>query len=199
VKIFAAFRNLTHRDRRTITIGSAVLLAAWLMLRVVPAAARRVAAAHSRAEAAALNLARAQETLALAPTARESLAVRGQQLVALARRLLAGASPAEASAELSSLVSGAAVLCHVRIVQQESGVDSSASIFTRVRMRVEAEGDATGIAGWLASLEEGAKLVRVRSLAITAPEPGAPPGQPERLRAQLVLDAWSSARQEARP
>jgi len=134
----------------------------------------------------------------MAPAARESLVVRGQQLVALAPRLLAGGSPAEAAAELSSLVSGAAALRHVRILQQESGAGSSASLFTRIRMRVEAEGDASGIASWLASLEEGAKLVRVRSLAITAPDPGAQPTQPERLRAHLVLDAWSSARQESR-
>jgi hypothetical protein len=107
--------------------------------------------------------------------------------------------PAEAAAEFSSLVGGAATLRHVRIISQESGTDSTASVFTRIRMRVEVEGDAAGLSGWLASLEEGSKLVRVRSLAVTAPDPTATANQPERLRAQLVLDAWSTARQESRP
>lgn len=61
-------------------------------------------------------------------------------------------------------------------------------------MRVEAQGDAAGLAGWLADLEEGQTLVRVRALTISASQPTAPPGHAEQLRAQLVLDAWSSPR-----
>ena len=44
-------------------------------------------------------------------------------------------------------------------------------LFTRIALRVSAEGDAEGVARWLADLEEGEKLIRVRALAISAPEP----------------------------
>jgi hypothetical protein len=184
--------RLSRRERRTIAIAAGLLLAAWLALRVAPWIGHRASLLHARSQLATLALARGRAALDAEPAARESLAARGRRLVALAPKLLAGGSTAEASAELSALVGGAATVHRVRIAQQDARADSVASIFTRVVLRVEAEGDAAGVAGWLADLEEGAKLIRVRSLAISASEPAAPPAQAERLRAEVVVEGWAS-------
>jgi hypothetical protein len=184
--------RLSPRDRRTLALGAAVMLAAWLALRVVPAAVRAERAASDRADLAATTLERARQALAAAPLVRESLAVRASRLVALAPRLVAGTTPAEAAAELSSLVSAVAARRRVRMVQQDARPDTTRSLFTRLSLQAEVEGDVAGITGWLADLEEGPTLVRIRSLTISASQPTAPSGQAEQLRARVVLEAWSS-------
>jgi hypothetical protein len=57
---------------------------------------------------------------------------------------------------------------------------------------MEVEGDITALAGWLAELEAGQKLIVVQELAISALEPAAPASRPERLRAELRLVAWNA-------
>ncbi|HEY2805462.1 MAG TPA: GspMb/PilO family protein [Gemmatimonadales bacterium] len=186
--------RISPRERRAIALGASLLLAAWVFFRIVPWSARQVAQLRARADLANGALVRARAAEAGEPTARESLAVRGRELVALAPKLLGGTTSAEAAAELSSLVGGTASLRHVRITQQDARSDSGASIFTRVSMRISADGDAGGIGGWLADLEEGPRLIEVRSLAISSPEPAAPGNQPERLHADVVIDGWASLR-----
>ena len=188
--------TVSARDRRTLAIGAGIMLCAWLALRVAPWTARGVTNLRVRSTLAVLTMERAREAVAEHPIVRESLAVRARRLVALAPRLLDGATPAEAGASLAALVGGAATMRQVRVVRQDARPDSSASVFDRVVLRIEAEGDAAGIAGWIADLEEGVKLLRVRSLAITAPEPAASAGQAERLRAELVVEAWAPGRRE---
>ena len=184
--------RLSPRERRTTGIAAGVLLTAWLVLRGGPWVTHRASALSARADLATLTLARGRSALDPEPAARESLASHARLLVALAPRLLAGGSTAEASAELSALVGGAATMHHVRVTQQDARPDSTASLFTRVALRMEAEGDAAGVAGWFAEVEEGDKLIRLRSLAINAPEPTAPPAQPERLRVTLEVEGWAS-------
>jgi len=189
---------MTSRDRRAIALGLALTGAAWLGLKGLPrlkAAANRVS---ERRAAAALALARARETLALEPLARESLGVRAARLVAWAPRLFSGTTPNEAAADLSSFATGTASLRRVRIIRQDARPDSSASVFTRLALRVEAEGDIEGITGWIAGLEESPRLIEVQALAITAPEPAAPTAQPERLHVELVLVGWGAIRHSQR-
>lgn len=188
------FGRLRARERRVIVSAGALLLSAWLVLRAVPWARHRASMLHARTELATGALSRARSTLGSAPAVRDSLAARSIRLVALAPRLLAAASTAEASAVLSALVGGAAALNRVRIIQQDARADSSASLFTRIAVRLDAEGDMAGVAGWLANLEEGEQLIRVRSLTISAPEPAAPPTQAERLRVVLVVEGWATER-----
>ena len=179
-------------------LGASILLAAWLVLRVAPWSVRRATVLHGRADLSALTLERAEAAIAAHPVVRDSLAARARRLVALAPRLLDGATPAEAGASLAALVTGAAATRQVRIVRQEVRPDSAASLFQRVVMRLEAEGDIAGIGGWLAELEEGTSLIRVRSLAVTALEPAAASSQTERLRADLVVEGWAMNRGESR-
>ncbi len=184
--------SLAPRERRVIIAGGSVVLAAVLALRIAPGVARAMELRRARAEQSVSALARAREALDEQPVARESLGVRAARLVSLAPRLFGGSTAAEAGAEVTSFTSGRAAMRGVRIVRQDVATDSTAAPFLMVRLRLEAEGDVTGIVQWLADLEEGDKLVAVDRLTISAAEPGATTAQPERLRAELSLVGWST-------
>ena len=190
----SAWQRLTASERRAITRSAALVALAVLLFRGLPFAVGRYATLAARAELTEGALARAHDALDAAPAVRDSVSARARRLVALAPRLLAGNSPAESSAELAALVGSTAAIRHVRITEQETRPDSQASLFTRVSLRVSAESDAGGLASWIADLEEGEKLIRVRALALTAPDPNAPPSQAERLRADVIVDGWATRR-----
>jgi hypothetical protein len=198
-RLIALPKNVTGRERLAIGLGVGIVVALWCAARVVPYVWRSAQERRERIETAVLALARAREALVAEPAARESLGARASRLVGHAPRLFAGTTPAEAQAELSGYVAGLAAMRGVRLVSQDARTDSAASLFTSVTLRTEAEGDITGIAGWLAALEEGDRLLDVRTLAITAPEPAAAPGQPERLRVQATISAWSAERRRGGP
>lgn len=183
---------MAPRERRTIVLGLCAVAAAWGALRGVPHARAAGLGLRERRVVASVALSRAKEALALEPLARESLGVRAARLVAWAPRLFGGTTPSEAAAELSSLVSGTASLHHVRIIRQDARPDSSASIFVRLTLRLEAEGDVEGVMSWVAALEESPRLVEVQSLNISAPDPATSAAQPERLHAELVLVGWGA-------
>jgi hypothetical protein len=189
---------MSPRERRTIAIGLGVMGLAFAGLRLVPRVWASARDLQGRAAAERTALVRARDALRLEPVVRESLGVRAQRLVAAAPRLFGGATPSEAAAELASLVTGLAATHRVRIARQDARPDSTVSVFTRLTLRLEAEGDAQGIAGWIASLEEGAKLIEVRSLVLSAVDPAAPAAQPERLRAEVVIVGWAAVRHTRR-
>ncbi len=191
-RLLAWWRGLGARERRILALGLALMASAWLILRGAPATWHALEARHERVVQTEIALARARAALLAVPVARESLAVRAQRLVAYAPRLFAGATAAEAGAELSGWVGGQATLRRVRIVRENVDADSAVPPFRRLTLRLEAEGDVVGLAAWLADLEHGPKLLALEELAITAPEPGAAPAQAERLRAELVLVGWNA-------
>lgn len=153
---------------------------------------------RARTEAAERQLAAAREELAEAPFTRDSLGARAQRLVALAPRLIAGRTPAEAAADLSSLVTGLAAEQQVRVIRMNPLPDSGSPLFTRVGLRIDAQGDVGGLARWLSALEEGQRLLAVREIAVTAPEPTAPATRPEALHAELTIVGWAAPRAPAR-
>jgi len=194
VSAMSLWQRLAPRERRVITIGATLILAGWLALRAAPRVAHEVRSLRERTAVATLALPRARATLALEPIARESLAARARRLVAYAPRLFGGTTPSEAAAELSSFVAGAATTHRVRIVRQDTRPDSSASLFVRLTLRLEADGDVEGLSGWIASLEESPRLLDVQAVGIRAPDPAASPAQPERLHAELVVTGWGAIR-----
>jgi hypothetical protein len=184
--------RLAARERRMIILAASLLGAATLGLRVLPAFVRSAGASRLETLGAQETLRRSRGLLAAEPAMRESLAVRAAELVALAPQLFGGATANEAAAEFSSFVSGMADRHRIRLVRQEARPDSGLSLFTRLAMRVEAEGDVAGITAWLATLEEGDKLVSVRSVALGAAEPSAPATMPEKIRADVTFEAWAA-------
>jgi hypothetical protein len=179
-------------------IGATVVVGAWLATRGMPAALRWHEGLRSRTEAAVLELQLAEELIAEESLAREKLSGRAGELLAWAPRLVAGETPAEALAELSSYLSGLAAHHRVRLVRLDPSADSSAGPFIRLALRLEAQGDIRGVAGWLAALEEGERLLAVREIALSTSEPAAPPSQPEVLRAELVIEGWAAPNGQGR-
>jgi hypothetical protein len=193
-----AVNRISPRERRTMAAALSLVLVAWLATRGIPRAVRGYADLRARTTLTLASAARGREALLSAPAERETLAVQVRQLVALAPRLLSGTNASEAQAELAGLIGGSAALRHVRVIEQEARPDSAVSVFRRVTLRVSAEGDIGAIAGWMADLEEGVRLIRIRSLEVMASEPASPPTQAERLRAELVIDGWAQRRADNR-
>lgn len=185
-------KHVGTRDGRALLLGAGVVALAWISTRVVPRLAREHEALLARTEASVRQLEAARRVLAEEAWVRDSLAERGRRLVSWAPRLVAGNTRAEATAELQSLMTGLADQHRVRMVRVQPVEGSGSALFVQVRLRVEAQGDIGGLAQWLQALEEGDRLLTIPELAITAPEPAAPGGQPETLRAELVIAGWAA-------
>src|SRR5439155_12604586 len=83
-------RVVTERDRRGLLLGGGVVLAALLLLRVLPWTVRSALAAEAGLRGRAALLARARADLADAAALRDSAVELGQALVGLAPRILSG-------------------------------------------------------------------------------------------------------------
>lgn len=191
-KPLESWRGLADRERRTVVVASLVLASTVLALRVVPGVLRFGVEARQQAAAAAMTLDRARTLVASEGALRESLAVRATELVALAPRLFAGETPNEAAADLSSHVSGLADRNRIRVVRQDARPDSTEGPFTRLTMRLEAEGDIAGVTSWLAALEEGEKLITIESLSLSAPEASSSASAQEKIRIDFTVEAWAT-------
>ena len=191
-RVLRIWRQASTRDRRAVLLGAALLAGAWLALRGVPWAIGRAAPLRERAEVSTRTLASARGTLTAQGLLRDSLAARAGRLVAWAPRLFAGATASEAHAGLSAWLTGLATSRHVRLGRLDVGGDSSASVFTRLTVRVEAEGDVRGVVGWLAALEGGEKVLRVASLRVSAPDAANTALRSERLRVEVTLVGWAA-------
>lgn len=178
------------QDRRALSRGGSVVLALWLMTRGIPDVVRAHERSRTAAALGAEQVARARAVLAEQPAERDSFAVSARRLVALAPRLLPGRSNAEAASALGSQVNGSADQARVRVVRVDPLPDSSAGVFSRVALRVEARGDVAGLARWIALLERGPPALRVKEVTISAADPTAPSDRPETLVAELVVAGW---------
>lgn len=191
--------GLAAGDRRALLLGGALALAGWLATRGVPYALRANTELAARLQASVTALERAREALAEEPAVRDSLATQARELVAWAPSLVAGKTRAEAVAELSSLISLLAARHHVRVARLDPLPDSAAAPFARVGLRLELASDVAGLSAWLSEVEQGAQLLGVREIQITAPDPAAPATQAETLRAELVVSGWAAPRLGGRP
>jgi hypothetical protein len=191
-RVARLWRAAAPRDRRAVLLGGALLLAAWLALRGVPWTLSRLTLLRARAAVATQTLANARATLAQEPQFRDSLGARAQRLVRWAPRLFAGGTPSEARADVGAWLTAEATRRRVRLTRLDIGGDSAVSVFTRLTVRVEVEGDVRGLTGWLAALDGGGKLVRVTGLRLSAPDAATPDTRSERLRAEITLVAWAA-------
>lgn len=180
------------RERRTLLLGGVIVLMAWLTTRVAPKALGAYVASRERASVLVDQASRARELVHDESMLRDSLGSQGRRLVELAPRLIAGRTSAEAGATISALVSGLAATSQVRLSRIEPVTDSSAGLLVRVGVRLDAQGDIRGISRWLAMLEEGMPDLSIRSLQISATNPGGSAGQTELLRVQVGVVGWAS-------
>lgn len=185
---------MTAHDRKALLRGAGIVLAAVLLLRVLPAGARWVASAREHATDRLSALARAQDAVRQMPALRDSLATAVARVVALAPRLLDGRTRAEASAALAALLSLQAGRSGLKVLRLAPTTDSSGGIVQPVDAQAELEGDAAGLTAFLAAVERGSPLLSVVTLAITSPEAVPRPGAAEALHVEVEVRGWFLAR-----
>jgi len=187
---------VTARDRKALIGGAGVVLTAVLLLRVLPAGLRGVAAAREHAADRLSTLARSQDAVRQMPALRDSLALALAGVVALAPRLLDGRTRAEATAALAALVSLQAGRNGLKVLRLAPTADSAGGILQPVQAQAELEGDAAGLTAFLAAVERGNPLLSIPTLAITSPEVVARPGSPEVLHIEVEVRGWFLARRD---
>jgi hypothetical protein len=184
---------VSPRERRILRLGGLAMGAMWL-LRAVPALLAWQQSIQTRAQYATLTLARASTGTGALREVSDSLRVRRARLAALLPHLVSGATPAQAAAALTSIVSSAAADAKVTLGAAEPWYDTTTSnALVPVRVRAMATGDVTGLARMISSLESGPTLVAIRELTITQSDIAAPDERPEALRIDLVVEGLTVA------
>lgn len=188
--------RLSTRDRRTVALGAAVIVALVFLSRGLPALREW----HNESVAEAKELTteehRAESSVRNEAVVRDSQSRRGARYLALAPRLVAGSTPSAAAGTLASFVSGSATLAGVRMGAVTVRHDSTkGGTFTRIVVRASGTGDVRGVTALLRTLESGPVLLRVRELSVTQPEPAAGNDRPESLRLELVVEGLALASQ----
>ncbi len=182
---------MIQRDRRALAVGGAIVLAAVLLLRVLPWGVRRALAAERDLRAQVALLARARVDLADAALLRDSAAALGRTLLGLAPKILSGGTAAEAVADLSGRVNHAAAANLVKLERVDAIPDSAgAGRLRRATLRAALECDVRGLAGLLQALERGNPVLAVRGLRVTAPDVGSADRASEVLRVELTVTGW---------
>jgi len=182
---------MTARDRRALLIGGGVVLAAVVLLRVLPWTVRSALAAEAGLRQRAALLARARADLAEASGLRDSAVQLGQALVGLAPKILSGNSVAEAVADLSGRVNMAASNHQAKLERVDPVADSGvAGRLHRATLRAAFECDIRGLVGILQTLAFGKAALAVRELRVTAVDAGSADKSPEVLRVELTVTGW---------
>jgi hypothetical protein len=181
---------MSPRDKRALVAGAAVIVSAILVLRVVPALARRYMTLRHETMERLATVERARMTLASAGALRDSSTLAAGELVALAPKLLAGATAAEAAATLASDVSLIASRAGLRVLSLNAAPDSGAGAFVPVTLRAELEGDLSGLTELLRAVEGARILLTVNSMRIVAADPLQRQPGPEQLRIALAIEGW---------
>jgi hypothetical protein len=180
---------LDRRDRRVLATGILTIGAIISASHGIPAWLAWQREARASAMEVETELAHARAGAAARKVVHDSLAARGQRLLALAPALLSGDSPSSAAATLAGLLSGAAAQASVRLGAVQVRPDSVyRGAFTRVAVRANATGDINGVTQMLLALERGPTLLAIRELSITQPEPGASADRAEALRLELLVE-----------
>jgi type II secretory pathway component PulM len=182
---------VTSRNRRALLLGAGMIAAAFVLLRVVPWGGRAMLAWRGRVAEQQGTLARERALLTAVPQLRDSLARALAEVVALAPRLAAVGSSAEASATLASLVSLGATQHGLKIVRMDPLPDSLAGIFTQVAVHAELEGDVGGLVRMLRAMETGDPLLTVVALSVDALAPTAPRNAPQALHITLTIAGYA--------
>jgi hypothetical protein len=181
---------LSSRNARTLAAGLSAIMLILLAAKGGPAWYRWQSAARASDVEVRATLARARASLRDTAAVRDSLAARAARLSALAPAVLTNAPPAAAGGMLASMLSDAAADAGMRVASIQVRPDTTRQNgYMRVGVRGELVGDIVGLQKLLMSIEGGLTLLSVRELSVVQPELTPPPGRPETLRVQLLVDA----------
>lgn len=189
---------LSSRDRRALLVGGAVLAFA-LLLRVMPAVARIAIAEAVAAQSASDRTAFAASGARDSARILSELSTQRARLEARRPELLNGGGGARLASELSALVTGAARDAGLDLLGATAVPDTLAPAALEVaEVRVEVQGDVSGVMQYLLLLEQAPGLLNVRELSVSQPEPAAPGSVVESLRASLLVTGVSLRRSTTR-
>lgn len=182
---------MTPRDRRALRWGIGVVLGAVLLARGVPATWRALHRQQEELEAQRGLLARAETALAdLDGLERRASATRAA-LVALAPRLLTGATEAEAVADLTGRIALAAGRQRTRVVRTDQVGDSAREgRLRRVTVRVQVESDWSGLAGFVQGVLADPAALPIRAVTIRGSEVPAAGAITEVLSGEVEVSGW---------
>ncbi len=185
---------MTARERRALVLGGGIVIAAAVLLRVLPWSVRSLAATGGELRERLAMLGEARRLVAGTPALRDLLALALRGFAGLAPEVVEGRTQAEASAGLTSLVTLLAARSPLKVVRLDPMPDSAAGVFRPVTVHGEFEGDVRGLAAFLRAVETGRPLLTVRALSVVAPEPVPRAGAPEALRIEAGITGWYLSR-----
>lgn len=182
---------MTLRDRKALLVGGSVVVAAVIVLRVLPWGVRHVVAARADLHGRATLLAHARQDLAQTAELRDSVARITQAVVALAPKLLTGSTAEEAGADLSAQLNLIAARTSAKLERMDILPDSSrAGQLGRARVHVALETDIRGLAGVLRAIAASDAALTVQELRVVAPDPSSTPRLPEILKVEATVTGW---------
>lgn len=182
---------MTLRERRALLVGGSVVVAAVIVLRVLPWAVSHVVSARADLHGRATLLAHARQDLAQTTELRDSVARITQAVVALAPKLLTGSTAEEAGADLSARLNLIATRNATTLQRVDVLADSSrVGRLGRARVRAALETDIRGLAGVLRTIAGSDAALTVVELQIVAQDPASTARQPEILKVEATVTGW---------
>lgn len=187
--------SLTRRDRRTLFIGVMTIGGLATLSRAVPSVQAWTEERRAEAAAAADQLALSRRAAGLLSSLRDSLRNRRSRVAAVDSLLIRGSSVSMATAGLASILEDLADDASVKVNALQMRADTSARQgLTRVAVRMTGTADVAALAAFLRGVEGGDRLLAVRDLTISQPDPAAPDSKPEVLRIDVLVEGLGFVR-----
>lgn len=182
---------MTPRDRRALVWGGVTVAVAAVLVRGVPVLVRWELGLRATLRDRAELVARADRALQDAGPMADSAKAVAAAFVALAPKVLAGGTDAEALADLQGRVTLAAHHHRARVLRTDPVTDSTTvARLGRVRLRVSLESDWSGLVGVLGALDQDPAALRFGRLAVAAADPASSSAVPEQLRLDVEVGGW---------
>jgi len=180
---------MTSQDKKALRAGAGVVLAALLLLKVLPAGWRHWEGAKEELSARRQLLATAEGALADEGTLERSADTTRSRLLALAPRLISGGTEAEALADLNGRLALAGNRSRTRLLRSDQLPDSGkVARLRRVRLRLTVESDWSGLVTFFRAAVADPATLRISSVSVRSNE-GSSQG-PEILTGELEVSGW---------
>lgn len=182
----------SSRNTRALMLkaGGLVILA-WLGLRAVPAGMGRVRESRAALAERVTLLERTRAELRSDSSLTDTVAVLRRRVLALAPKILAGGTSAEAANDLAGRLNLVVTRSNGRLLRADPLPDSAAAgLLGRVTLAASFEGDVRGVATALSQLGTADPVLTLASLRVLAANQREPGNGPEILRAELTVRGW---------
>jgi hypothetical protein len=186
--------SLSARDRRTVKLGAATLIAIVLLGKGVPRWRAWELDAVASAREVREELHRAQASVSALAALSDTAAARRSRINTLERGLIYAKTPAAAGATLAGFVAESADDAGVRLGAVQVRADTSTTVrYRRVGVSTEGVGGVRDVTEFVARLESSRARLVIREFAASQPDPTAPRERAEALRITLVVEALAAA------